>query len=160
MSTTSPKRLAYTTIRDTKAYDAFASALYLKTRPTPEEITIPPIRVISMTGNDPPASEQFQDAIAVLYGIGYGLKMGLKFRKLPLPKGYFDYRVGALEGIWCSDDRRAAWVRGRPRPRDHRAPPRDLPQRSTADQTRDTENGDSLSGGKAVTNRFTGRSVS
>ena len=28
--------------------------------------------------------------------------MGLKFGKLPKPKGYFDYKVGALETLWWS----------------------------------------------------------
>ena len=34
--------------------------------------------------------------MTVAGNIGYGLKMGLKFGKLPKPAGYFDYGVGAL----------------------------------------------------------------
>jgi hypothetical protein len=67
-----------------------------------EEIEIPPVQVICVTGNQPPASKQFQDAMAVLYGIGYSLKMGLKFGKLSKPDRYFDYKVGALEALWWS----------------------------------------------------------
>jgi len=74
----------------------------MKAKPRVEEIEIPPVKAIAMQGNQPPASRQYQDSIAVLYGVGYGLKMGFKFNKLKRPKGYFDYRVGALESLWWS----------------------------------------------------------
>ncbi len=67
-----------------------------------EEIEVPPVQAICVTGNQPPTTKQYQDAIAVLYGIGYSLKMGLKFGKLAVPAGYFDYKVGALETFWWS----------------------------------------------------------
>jgi hypothetical protein len=89
-------------IRTTKAYEGFLKALYAGVKRQVEEIEIPPVEVISITGNQPPASKQFQDAVAVLYGIGYTIKMGLKFGKLPKPEGYFDYKVGALETFWWS----------------------------------------------------------
>lgn len=94
--------LQYSAIRTTKAFDDFVGALYMKAKRDPEEIVVPPLRVISVRGNEPPASPQFQRAITVLYGVGYGLKMGLKFEKLPRPRGYFDYRVGALGALWAS----------------------------------------------------------
>jgi len=89
-------------IRTAKAYDDLLRALYLGVKPEVEEIAVPPLAVIAVAGNQPPASRQFQEAIAVLYGIGYTLKMGLKFGKLPRPSRYFDYRVGALEALWWS----------------------------------------------------------
>ncbi len=89
-------------IRTAKAYDDLLKILYAGVKPEAVEIKIPPLPVIAVTGNEPPASKQFQDAIGVLYGIGYGLKMGLKFGKLPKPAGYFDYKVGALEALWWS----------------------------------------------------------
>jgi hypothetical protein len=92
----------YDSIRSTSAYDELLKALYMKAKPRVEEIEVPPVKVIAIQGNEPPASRQYQDAIAVLYGVGYGLKMGLKFDKLKRPKGYFDYRVGALESLWWS----------------------------------------------------------
>ena len=94
--------LQYKTIRTGKAFDDFLGALYMKAKREPEEIVVPALQVISVRGNQPPSSKQFQDAIGALYGIGYGLRMGLKFEKLPRPKGYFDYRVGALGAFWES----------------------------------------------------------
>jgi hypothetical protein len=94
--------LAYESIRTTRGYDDLLAALYMKVKSTVCETDLPPVRVISLAGNHPPRSTQYQDAIAALYGIGYSLKMGLKFGKLPRPKGYFDYKVGALETLWWS----------------------------------------------------------
>jgi len=96
------KRPSLKSVRTTKAYDGLLRALYAGVKQQAEEIEIPPVRVISVTGNQPPATKQYQDAIAVLYGIGYSLKMGLKFGDLPRPAGYFDYKVGALETFWWS----------------------------------------------------------
>ncbi len=93
---------SYKSIRTTKAYDDLLKALYTAAKREVAEIEIPPVHVICVTGNQPPATKQFQDAIAVLYGIGYSLKMGLKFGKLSKPAGYFDYKVGALETFWWS----------------------------------------------------------
>ena len=93
---------SFESIRTTTAYGGFLKALYMAARPRVEEIEIPPVRVISVTGSQPPAAKQYQDAVAVLYGIGYSLKMGLKFGKLSKPAGYFDYNVGALETCWWS----------------------------------------------------------
>ena len=94
--------LQYTAIRTSKAFDDFLGALYMRAKRDAEEIVVPPLKVIAVRGNKPPASQQFQRAIAVLYGIGYGLKMGMKFGKLPRPAGYFDYKVGALGTFWAS----------------------------------------------------------
>jgi hypothetical protein len=85
-----------------REYEQLVKALYAGVKPRVTEIVVPPVKVVSVTGNQPPASPQFQQAIAVLYGIGYSLKMGLKFAKLRMPAGYFDYKVGALEGLWWS----------------------------------------------------------
>lgn len=68
-----------------------------------EEIDLPAVQVISVTGKGAPESKNFQQAIASLYGIAYGLKMGFKFGKLAKPKGYFDFKVPPLEGLWWQD---------------------------------------------------------
>ena len=94
--------LPCTSVRTSKAFDDLLGALSMKAKRNPEEIVVPALQVISVRGNQPPSSKEYQDAIAVLYGIGYGLKMGLKFEKLRRPKGYFDYRVGALGTFWES----------------------------------------------------------
>ncbi len=93
---------SFKSIRTAKAYDDLLKALYAGVKPQVEEISIPPVRAIGVTGNEPPGTKQYQDAVAALYGIGYSLKMGLKFEKLRRPAGYFDYKVGALETFWWS----------------------------------------------------------
>lgn len=94
----------YSAIKSSREYDAMLKAFYMKAKPVVSEMTLPPVKVIAVSGNEPPASKQYADAIAVLYGIAYTLKMGLKFKKLPRPAGYFDYRVGALETLWWSTE--------------------------------------------------------
>jgi hypothetical protein len=89
-------------IHTSKDYDGLLKALYASVKPRAQEIEIPPVRALCVSGNETPASRQYQQAIAVLYGIGYSLKMGLKYGKLARPAGYFDYKVGALETLWWS----------------------------------------------------------
>jgi hypothetical protein len=89
-------------VESSEGYDDLLNALYMKVKPAVEELEPPPVQVISVNGREPPTARPYQEAIAALYGIGYGLKMGLKFEKLPRPKAWFDYRVGALETFWWS----------------------------------------------------------
>jgi len=96
------KSLPYKSIRTAAGYEALVNASYVKVKRKPQEIDLPPLGVVSVSGGAPPTAKPYQDAIAVLYGIGYGLKMGLKFGKLRRPAGYFDYKVGALETFWWS----------------------------------------------------------
>jgi hypothetical protein len=60
-------------------YNDLLKMLYAAANQELQEIQIPPVRVICVTGNEPPATKQFQHAIAVLFDIGYGMKTGLKF---------------------------------------------------------------------------------
>jgi hypothetical protein len=96
------KRLDYRSISSSAGYDRLLKLLYMGVRQRPEEIIVPSVKVIAVDGNEPPASEQFQTAIACLYGIGYSLRMGLKYGKLGRPKRYHDYKVGGLEAQWWS----------------------------------------------------------
>ncbi len=98
------KILEYRSIKTSAAYEKLVKALYAGVKQKAEEVFIPSVKIIAVTGNEPPAGEQYQTAIASLYGIGYTLKMGLKFKKLPKPKGYFDYAVGGLETLWWSKE--------------------------------------------------------
>ena len=66
----------------------------------PQEIEAPRATIIAVDGDEPPGSNQFRAAISALYSVGYTLKMGLKFNKLPRPEGYFDYAIGAFQTIW------------------------------------------------------------
>jgi hypothetical protein len=97
--------LNYRSVKSPEAYDELLNALYMKVPTHVEEIVVPAVKIIAVGGHEPPASQDYQQAIGVLYGIGYTLKMGLKFGKLPAPKGAFDYRVGALETLWWSDEK-------------------------------------------------------
>lgn len=89
-------------IRSTLAWENFLKTLSTGVKRDVEEIRIPSVQIVAMSGNEPPSSLQYQNAIAVLYGVAYGVKMGLKFKKLPRPKGYFDFRIGALGTLWWS----------------------------------------------------------
>lgn len=89
-------------IRTAEEYDGFLKTLYKGAKARVEEIQVPAVRVIRVEGNEPPGSEQYQQAISVLYGIAYTLKMGLKLGKLEKPPRYFDFTVGALETLWWS----------------------------------------------------------
>jgi len=67
--------LPYKSIRTTKAYENLPGALCMKVNRTVGETEVRPVQVIPVSGNEPPPTNPYQDAIAVLYGIGYGLKM-------------------------------------------------------------------------------------
>ena len=87
----------------TKGYESFLKTLYMKVKREVQEIDVPPCQVVSVTGKGAPKDKEFQEAVPVLYGVAYTLKMGLKFGKLPKPVKYFDYKVGALEALWWTE---------------------------------------------------------
>lgn len=68
-----------------------------KTRP--EVIDIPPFNFITISGEGNPNSSMFADCIEVLYSLSYAIKMNLK-KVENKPKGYKDFTVYPLEGIW------------------------------------------------------------
>lgn len=98
----SMKPLQYQSVNTTKQYDQLLKQLYLGVKAKPGEVVLPRVNIIAVDGNEPPGGQQYQLAIQCLYGVGYTLKMGLKFGKLTQPKSYFDYKVGALETWWWS----------------------------------------------------------
>lgn len=65
----------------------------------PEVINIPEFRFVTIAGEGNPNSQLFSECIGVLYAMSYAIKMTLKKRE-PKPKGYHDYTVYPLEGIW------------------------------------------------------------
>lgn len=72
--------------------------LYLP-KAMPVLVDIPKMKFFIIDGEgDPNTSEEFSMAIQALYGLSYGIKMMPK--KGIIPKGYFDYKVYPLEGIW------------------------------------------------------------
>ena len=64
----------------------------------PELINIPQFKYYVIEGKGNPNDDFFGDYVGVLYSLSYGIKMSPK--KGIEPKGYFDYTVYPLEGIW------------------------------------------------------------
>ncbi|MBP6978400.1 MAG: GyrI-like domain-containing protein [Lentimicrobiaceae bacterium] len=64
----------------------------------PELISVPKFKFYTIDGKGNPNDDFFADYIGVLYSLSYGIKMSPK--KGIGPKGYFDYTVYPLEGVW------------------------------------------------------------
>ena len=64
----------------------------------PELVNIPNFKFFVIEGNGNPNDDFFAEYVGVLYSLSYGVKMSPK--KGIEPKGYFDYTVYPLEGIW------------------------------------------------------------
>ena len=69
---------------------------------TPNVIDVPEMIFIMVDGKgNPNTSESYKSAIEILYGLSYSIKMskmsGAK------PKGYFEYVVPPLEGLWWGE---------------------------------------------------------
>lgn len=68
----------------------------------PQLVDVPEMDFIMVDGRgDPNDSPLFQEAVEILYGISYTIKMSSK--KGMEPEGYFDYVVPPLEGLWWID---------------------------------------------------------
>ena len=77
-------------------------ALYLPNG-EPSVVTIPAMRFAAVRGKGDPnrPDGEYQEALALLYGIMYTIKMSK--RGDHRPEGYFDYVVPPLEGLWWQD---------------------------------------------------------
>ena len=64
----------------------------------PELISIPKFKFFTIEGKGNPNDDFFAEYIGVLYSLSYSVKMSPK--KGIIPKGYFEYTVYPLEGIW------------------------------------------------------------
>ena len=73
-------------------------ALYLP-KAKPEVIDIPSCKFLMIKGEGNPEEQMFSDCISALYSVSYAIKMTLK-KATPHPKGYMDYTVYPLEGVW------------------------------------------------------------
>lgn len=73
-------------------------ALYLP-KNQPEIIDIPEFKFITIQGEGNPANSVFTDYIGALYSLAYTIKMMPK-KMDSQPKGYFDFTVYPLEGVW------------------------------------------------------------
>ena len=64
----------------------------------PTVIQIPEYKYFTIKGTGNPNDDYFSEYIRVLYSLSYAVKMSIK--KGIEPKGYFDYTVYPLEGVW------------------------------------------------------------
>ena len=69
----------------------------------PSLVTVPPMNYIAVRGKGDPNQEEgeYKQAIGLLYGIAYTIKMSKKGDHRI--RGYFDYAVPPLEGFWRQD---------------------------------------------------------
>lgn len=69
----------------------------------PELVTVPPMNYIAVRGKGDPNEEDgaYKQAIGLLYGIAYTIKMSKKGSHQI--DGYFDFVVPPLEGFWHND---------------------------------------------------------
>lgn len=78
--------------------------LYLP-KQKPVLIEVPEMKFFMIDGQgDPNTSKEYQEAVEVLYGLSYTIKMSKKGGSQPA--GYFDYVVPPLEGLWWFKDDR------------------------------------------------------
>lgn len=81
--------------------------LYLPKK-EPVAISIPKMIFIMVDGKGNPNEEngEYQKALEILYGLSFTIKMSkMKHQE---PKGYFDYVVPPLEGLWCVENKQNA----------------------------------------------------
>lgn len=82
-----------------KKWEAKKEALYKPSSKTPQIVDVPAMKFATISGaGNPNTSEDFAQAIQALYGLSYTIKMMPK--KGIVPKGYFEYTVPPLEGLW------------------------------------------------------------
>ena len=69
---------------------------------TPSLIDVPEMVFIAVDGKgDPNTSEEYKNALELIYGLSYSIKMSKMGGTLP--EGYFDYVVPPLEGLWWGE---------------------------------------------------------
>lgn len=69
----------------------------------PSIIEIPEMIFIAIDGKgDPNTSDEYKEALEILYGLSFTIKMS-KMNGTQ-PEGYFEYVVPPLEGLWSVDD--------------------------------------------------------
>ncbi|OJV64441.1 MAG: hypothetical protein BGO41_12540 [Clostridiales bacterium 38-18] len=72
-------------------------AIYLP-KAEPEIIVIPKMSYILIEGEGSPDASEFSERVEALYAIAYAIRMSYKTENVP--KGYFEFKVFPLEGIW------------------------------------------------------------
>ncbi|CAA6692806.1 MULTISPECIES: GyrI-like domain-containing protein [unclassified Lentimonas] len=77
-------------------------ALYIP-KATPEIVTVPAFKFITLRGAGNPNGAAFAECIGALYSLAYGIKMTAK-KPGCAPTGHYDYTVYPLEGVWDITD--------------------------------------------------------
>lgn len=78
-------------------------SMYLQ-KTAPVLVDVLPMTYLCVDGKgDPNTSGEYKDALAVLYGLSYTIKMSKMDGSQP--QGYFDYVVPPLEGLWWMENR-------------------------------------------------------
>jgi hypothetical protein len=76
--------------------------LYLP-KPKPGVVEVPEMVFIMVDGKgNPNTCEAYKNAMEILYGLSYSIKMSKMGGTQP--KGYYEYVVPPLEGLWWGDD--------------------------------------------------------
>jgi hypothetical protein len=72
----------------------------------PSVVTMPPINYLAVRGHGDPNAEEgeYRQAIKLLYGVAYTIKMSKKGDHHI--DGYFDFVVPPLEGLWWQEGTR------------------------------------------------------
>lgn len=78
-------------------YKKMYKNLYLP-KTSPEIIEVPAIPFVMLDGQGDPNGEEFATATEALYSFSYSVKMS--YKRDDIPKGYFDYTVFPMEGVW------------------------------------------------------------
>jgi hypothetical protein len=73
-----------------------------KAEKNPKCVCAEPALFIKVDGTGPPASDSFQEAVSIVYGLVYAVKFWGK--KHNLPEGYDKFTGAPLEGIWWLQD--------------------------------------------------------
>lgn len=75
--------------------------LYLP-KQKPMLIEVPPMPFFMVDGVGAPGSEEYQEAISILYSLSFTIKMSKMSGTAP--PGYFEYVVPPLEGLWWGEN--------------------------------------------------------
>lgn len=69
----------------------------------PSIIEVPPIHYVMVEGKgDPNTSQEYKQALQILYAFSFTIKMSKMKKEEPV--GYFEYVVPPLEGLWQRDE--------------------------------------------------------
>lgn len=83
-------------------YKKIYKNLYLPKK-QPAVIEVPEMTFIMVKGKgDPNTSDSYKEAMEILYGLSFTIKMSKMSGKEP--EGYFDYVVPPLEGLWWTEE--------------------------------------------------------